>query len=174
MSYAHYPTEIKERACSLYLEIGNASSVHKKLLEEFESQYTDMPKLVTVRKWIQTNKLDEVRDSIHTDTLRDNRAKQLEENIVRKEKHKEAYQQVFDKAGDFVYGGNARPFRDALDATRALDIAVQGERKIINEQINLKFVEDVFNVINSVVKDEDILRDIGLQLRKVLMRYNEL
>ena len=168
-----YPEEIKERACALYIELGQVASVYRKLLEEFSDKYERMPKEVTVRNWINNSKLSEVRDGIYVDTIRDARAKELEENIARREKHKDYYQQVSEKAGEFLWGAQARPFRDGLDATRALDIGIQGERKIINEQINLKFVEDIFNVINSVIDNEDMLREIGLQLRKVLIRYNE-
>ena len=168
-----YSIEIKNRAYQLYLELGSVPEVHRKLLEEFEGVYSKFPTVATIRGWISKNNLPEVKKNLYVDAIVDARAKEMEKVIVRREEQKEFYKKVTEKVSDSLFGDKSKSFRDAYDAVRAGDIAIKGERKIETEQLNLRFVDDVFTAVSNVVQDESTLRDIGIELRKVLANYNE-
>lgn len=170
---ASYSQEIKNRACQLYIELGNAVDVHHKLLEEFGSVYDKFPTLATVRSWISKNNLPEVKKNLYTDAIVDARAREIEKVNLRREEQKEFYRRGQDAVNDALFGEKPKKFRDAYDAVRAGDLLIKGERKIEREQLNLRFVDDVFTAVANVIQDDNILRDIGIQLRKVLADYNE-
>ncbi len=166
-----YPLEIKNRALALYLKDPNYTAIYKQLGNEFPTQ--SIPKIITVRKWVDSGMLEEYQKTLHTDVLVQTRTREIEKAVVRQEEQKKTYRQLVDKAGNKLFGKKALEFVNAMDATRALDIGIQGERKITTEQLNLQFVEDVFSAIYNVIRDEDALRDISIELRKVLAKHNE-
>ena len=86
-----YSIEIKNRAYQLYLELGSAPEVHRKLLEEFEGVYSKFPTVATIRGWISKNNLPEVKKNLYVDAIVDARAKEMEKVIVRREEQKEFY-----------------------------------------------------------------------------------
>ena len=169
----HYSEEIKKRACELYMECGNFNMVKDQLEEEYEDTEEKIPTSATIRNWANQNNLPELMENIYVDVLKDARAKKLEEKAKRREEMKDGFQKAYLEAADSVYGANQKEFRNAFDAIRGMEIAAEMERKIDSELINQQFLEDVFMVIRRVVRDDDIMSEIGRELLKVLQRYGD-
>ena len=166
---AKYPLEVKNKAYQLYIASGDVKKVRDQIIDEFGGKLDTFPSISTVKQWITRNNLNEVHKNLYTDAIMEARTREINTVLLRRGIHKETYQIILDKARKDVEN---KEFRDAYDATRAADMAIQGERKIANEQLNLQFVEDVFAAIHSVIVDENILREIGIELRKLLVKYN--
>ena len=167
-----YPDKMKLRAGEVFIETGDIHQVHQTIIDEYSNQYDKLPTLSTITQWLKDRQLMDVRDNMYVDTIKDSRAKQLLEQIQRREYLRNSMEQVIDAGLDGVIGQNAKPFKNPLDATRAAEIAYNIERKLTDEEINLQFVEDVLSVVDKVIKDDEIKRDIGIELRKVLIRHS--
>ena len=59
-------------------------------------------------------------------------------------------------------------FDKAIDAARALDLGIKGERQIMEGLINLQFVQSVLGVLVEEIADEDLLRKIALKLKSLI------
>ena len=169
-----YSEEIKKRACELYMECGNFNLVRNQLETEYDDGTGEiLPTSATIRNWVYQNNLPDLMDNIYVDTLKDARAKKLEEKNKRREEMKDGFQKAFEEASDAVYGSNMKDFRNAYEAIKGMVAAADMERKIDSELINQQFLEDVFMVIRRVIRDDDVMSEIGRELLKVLQRYSD-
>ncbi len=164
-----YPPDIKIRTHELYLESGHIPTVYKKLTEEYRNR--PLPKEITIRKWIDESKLPEIQKNLHTDVLVRTRTQEIERQVRRQEEHKENYARLIEKANETLFGEDKKEFHSAMEATNALNVGIQGERKISQEQLNLEFVEAIFASITNIIYNEEQLNDIGIEFRKILAKH---
>ena len=167
-----FKKEIRDRVVELFLETGHIPTVHQTILAEFPNDET--PAEITIRKWIEKDKLTEVQKNLHTDSIVRSRTNEIDKLVRRREEHTGDYRKLIEKAGETLWGPNKKEFQTAAEAARALDVAIQGERKISTEQLNILFVEDVFAAIFAVIKDEHVLMELGNEFRKILAKHNEI
>ena len=64
-------------------------------------------------------------------------------------------------------------FDRALDATRAADIAIKGQREVMQGMINMNFVNDIMAVMIDEVNDADTLQRIAAKLKSVYMLHED-
>ena len=72
------------------------------------------------------------------------------------------YQDIREKASNEL--GNLN-FTRALDAVRAADVGIQGERRVLEGLINLQFVQEVMRVLVDEIDDGDLLATIAGKLK---------
>lgn len=61
----------------------------------------------------------------------------------------------------------------AFDAAKAIDLGVQGERKVMEGLINLQFVQDILGVLVEEINDSDILKRISLRMKGLMQSRAE-
>jgi len=61
----------------------------------------------------------------------------------------------------------------AFDAAKAVDLGIQGERKVMEGLINLQFVQDVLGVLVEEINDQDILKRISLRMKGLMQSRAE-
>jgi hypothetical protein len=166
-----YPADMKNRATELYIKYGHVPTVYKQIKEEYQGKL--IPKEITIRKWVENGYLEEYQKSLHTDVMVKARTQEMEKLVTRQEEQKGNYRKLINKADEKLFGDEKLEFTNAMDAARAMDMGIQGERKISTEQLNLQFVEDIFNAVFNVIRDEDLRRDIAMELRKILSKHND-
>jgi hypothetical protein len=166
-----YSDDLKTRASELYMQLGNIPLVHQKLCDEYGD---GVPKEITIRKWVDKNNLVEVRKNLNTDALVHARTTALEDTLRRQEEHKDKYKLLIEKASEQLFGEEQLRFHTAMDATRAMDMGIQGEKKITDAQFNIQFVEDLFTAVSQIVTDIHQRREIGMAFRKIVSKYSEL
>ena len=81
------------------------------------------------------------------------------------DEHLESYERIRHKAEHELDGLN---FTRAFDAAKALDIGIQGERKVMDGLINLNFVQQVLSVIVEEIQDQDSLKRISIRLKGLI------
>jgi murein L,D-transpeptidase YcbB/YkuD len=167
-----YPRDMQDRALELYMESGSVTETYRKIREEYRGY--PVPTEITVRKWVSNNKLPEVQKNIRTDALVHARATEIQEELHRQEEHKQKYRQLSEKASTQLFAPEGLKFNTAMDAARAMDMGIQGERKITEAQFNVQFIEDLFGAVVQIVKDVGLRREIALEFRKILAKYSEL
>ena len=67
----------------------------------------------------------------------------------------------------------AQRFR-ALDAARAVDIGVKGQREVLQGMINLQFVQDVMNVLVEEIENQDTLQKIAIKLKTLVQNSEDI
>ena len=102
---ARYSNEIKNRACEIYLECGNAIKVRKTLEQEYiNSPEVLIPTATTIRNWANENNLNESLEQIQIDTIKRSQSKALERSVERREFLINSFQNVLDAGYDGVVG----------------------------------------------------------------------
>ena len=79
--------------------------------------------------------------------------------------HLNTYEKIRHQASHDLEGLS---FDRAIEAVRAVDVGIQGEREVMEGMINLQFVQDVLNVIVEEVHDPDILGRVALRLKTLV------
>ena len=64
-------------------------------------------------------------------------------------------------------------FDRALDATRAADIAIKGQRDVMQGMVNMNFVNDIMAVLIDEISDADTLQRISTKLKSVYMLHED-
>ena len=52
-----------------------------------------------------------------------------------------------------------------MDAVRAADVGIQGERRVLEGLINLQFVQEVMRVLVDEIDDADLLATVAVKLK---------
>tara|TARA_A100001515_G_scaffold97773_1_gene78682 strand:- start:337 stop:837 length:501 start_codon:yes stop_codon:yes gene_type:complete len=69
---------------------------------------------------------------------------------------------------------NALHFDRALDATRAADIGIKGQREVLQGMINLQFVQDIMSVLVEEISDADQLQKIAVKLKTLVQQQEDI
>ena len=62
----------------------------------------------------------------------------------------------------------------ALDAARAADIGIKGQREVLQGMINLEFVQDIMTVLIEEISDQDTLQRIGVKLKTIEQKHRDI
>ena len=61
----------------------------------------------------------------------------------------------------------------ALDAARAADIGIKGQRDVLQGMINLEFVQDIMTVLIEEISDQETLQRIGIKLKSIEQKHRD-
>ena len=153
------PAEAKTKALKLYLE-GDKTAQEIATAVATDLKVTIKP--VTIYSWIkQYNWKDRLAEARTTAIAEVTESESTRFARLQKE-HLDTYESVRHKAGHELDG---LMFDRAFDAVKALDIGIQGERKVMEGMINLQFIQDVLNVLVEEIEDEQIINNVASKLR---------
>ena len=65
-------------------------------------------------------------------------------------------------------------FDRPLDATRAADIGIKGQREVLQGMINLQFVQDIMSVLVEEISDTDHLQKIAIKLKSLVQQQEDI
>ena len=166
-----YSSAMKARAYQLNLSGSSVREIKDILQDEFQSAGLSEQ---TIYKWIKGGDWKGSKMSLETDAMIKTRTDQVTKVLDRSDAHQKTYQQLIDKAGDTLFDDSkGLNFTNAMDATRALDIGIQGERKIASAMISAQLVEDLLNGIFNIVHDENTRFAIAGEFKKVLSKWSD-
>ena len=153
------PMEAKNKAMKLYLE-GDKSAAE--IASTVEKEFKINVKPVTIYSWIkQYNWKDKLAEARTTAIAEVTESESARFARLQKE-HLDTYESVRHKAGHELDG---LMFDRAFGAVKALDIGIQGERKVMEGMINLQFIQDVLNVLVEEIEDEQIINNVASKLK---------
>ena len=97
---------------------------------------------------------------------------EMDENeIVADQKRQlDSYKYLSDKGRSAL---ETLQFGDAMEDTRAMDIGIQGERKVRGGLINLEFVQECMSIILNHIDDVTTLKNLAGDFRKILVKYKD-
>ena len=153
------PVEAKDKALSLYLE-GNKSAAE--IASSVEQEFKINVKPVTIYSWIKQNDWKSKRAEARTTAIAEVQESESARFARLQKEHLATYEAIRHKAGHEL---DSLLFDRAFDAVKALDIGVQGERKVMEGMINLQFIQDVLNVLVEEIDDEQIINNVASKLK---------
>ena len=65
-------------------------------------------------------------------------------------------------------------FDRALDAARAADIGIKGQREVLQGMINMEFVQDIMSVLIEEISDNETLQRIGIKLKAIEQKHRDI
>jgi transposase-like protein len=86
------------------------------------------------------------------------------------DEHLDTYERIRHQAEHEL--GNLNYTR-AFDAAKAVDLGVQGERKVMEGLINLQFVQDILGVLIEEINDQEILKRVSLRMKGLMQSRAE-
>ena len=157
------PPEVKIKAMELYLQ-GNLSG--QQIVDEVNSMFPESTiKLSSIYHWIRVNNWGDQRKDVFSMAVEN--VKETEGQRLHRitEEHLTSYEGLRHKASTAL---DVLPFDRAYDAAKALDMSIQGERKVAEGMINLSFVQSVLNVLVEEIEDEDTIKKVALKLKTLV------
>ena len=160
------PDSIKLQAMELFVT-GNYTA--KEIAQKI-SKKDHKIKPVTIYAWARREnwneraviaKVEEQEKIVKNDAKRFN---QLQE------KQLEAYTKLANKGAvslDYL------EFDKALDASRAMDLGIGGQRDVMQGMVNLQFVQDLLGILVDEVKDQDQLNRIATKMKTLVQSQGE-
>ena len=152
------PVAVRLKGMELY--IANSLSA-REIAEHLTINYNVSVRPPTIYAWARKFDWDAKRTQV---------AVKADEKIVESEASKvfklqdeqlKIYQDIRVKAANEL--GNLN-FTRALDAVRAADVGIQGERRVLEGLINLQFVQEVMRVLVDEIDDADLLATVAVKL----------
>ena len=163
------PKKMKTKAQKLYLEGKTIKEVYEELLKAYPKENIAMS---TVYGWPAKNGWDEDKDEIKKRTsikVKEQIVETQSQRVARTNiEHLDEYTTIRGKA---LAELGILEFKTAEGAAKALDIGIQGERKVMDGLINLNFVQDILGVLVDEIQDKDLLSKISLRLKGVLQEH---
>ena len=86
------------------------------------------------------------------------------------EAHLEQYKKITSKASDAL---DVLQFDRASDAAKAVDMAIKGERLILEGLIARKFMQGIVSIIMEEVSDKEIRQRLGTRLQDFLLEFED-
>mgnify|MGYP003123296916 FL=1 len=162
----HIPETIKLKAMELFLR-GDMTA--KQIAEEISTEeHAVAPP--TIYMWAKKDKWGEQKAV----AIADSQAKLAEtegERFARLQSAQlDGYTQIANKATREI---TELHFDRALDAARAADIGIKGQRDVLQGMINLEFVQNIMNVLIEEITDQETLQRIGTKLKAIEQKHRE-
>ena len=153
------PVEARIKAMELYIEGGKSA---KDIAFEVSTTMNVSIKPVTIYAWVKQYNWKEIRAEAHTSAI----AKVQESESARfarlQKEHLNTYEAIRHKS---THELDNLVFDSAINAVKAADIGIQGERKVMEGMINLQFIQDVLGILVEEISDEQILSNIATKLK---------
>ena len=86
------------------------------------------------------------------------------------EAHLEEYKKITTKASDAL---GALKFDRASDAAKAVDMAIKGERTILEGLISRRFIQGIVTIIMEEVNDKELRQRLGTRLQNFLLDFED-
>tara|TARA_Y100000593_G_scaffold83437_1_gene157218 strand:- start:152 stop:676 length:525 start_codon:yes stop_codon:yes gene_type:complete len=153
------PQEAKNKAMELYLQDSHSA---RQIAESVSSEFSLNISNQTIYAWAKRYDWDARRDEVKVKSLEKAAETESERLFRLQQEHLDVFEDIRQKATTEL---NSLTFDRALDAVKAAQIGVQGERQVLEGLINLQFVQDVIQILIDEVDDPDVMQSIAAKLR---------
>mgnify|MGYP003148346563 FL=1 len=163
----HIPEEIKFQAMELFLQ-GDKSA--KQIAEEVSTEEHPVA-APTIYMWAKRNKWGEQKAVAIADEQTKIAETQGQRFARLQSEQLDTYTEIANKAGREIKG---LTFDRPLDAARAADIGIKGQREVLQGMINMEFVQDIMSVLIEEISDNETLQRIGVKLKTIEQQHRNL
>ena len=159
------PKKMKDQAQKLYLEGKTISEVYEELVKKSPEEKIAKS---TVYSWPTRNDWKTDFKEIQIKAKKEIQESESQRLARTNLEHLDEYTTLRSKA---LAELGILEFKTAEGAAKALDMGIQGERKVMDGLINLNFVQDIISVLVDEIEDKELLRKISLKIKGVLQEH---
>lgn len=161
------PVEARDEALRLYL---GKEMKTEDIVKHINSKYELTLGREAVYAWIRNENWGDIKAEV---AIRTNQSI-IESEVSRRKsaatQQLQDYQDMLDKAKvDYP----SLDWKTAGEAARVVDMAIRGQRAVQAGIIHTEFIQDVFDVIVEVIKDEELLKQVAIKLKTIIAKWDE-
>ncbi len=162
-----YSQEVKDFAAKTYI---HDDVIIPKIKENILAKYEVNIPEDTLYQWSKEQGWKELR----TKAISRARDKMVEieadHRRLDSEVHLDQYKKITDKAAGAL---DILQFDRASDAAKAVDMAIKGERTILEGLISRKFIQGIVTIIMEEVNDRELRQRLGTRLQDFLLEFED-
>ena len=163
----HIPDEIKLNAMEMFLK---GDKTAKEIAAEVSTEeHAVAPP--TIYMWAKKDKWGEQKAVAIADKQNALAESEGQRFARLQSEQLDTYTEIANKAGREIKG---LTFDRPLDAARAADIGIKGQRDVLQCMINLEFVQDIMSILIEEISDQDILQRIGVKLKTIEQKHRDI
>tara|TARA_R110002020_G_scaffold141593_3_gene313352 strand:+ start:91 stop:591 length:501 start_codon:yes stop_codon:yes gene_type:complete len=163
----HIPDEIKLNAMEMFLK---GDKTAKEIAAEVSTEeHAVAPP--TIYMWAKKDKWGEQKAVAIADKQNALAESEGQRFARLQSEQLDTYTEIANKAGREIKG---LTFDRPLDAARAADIGIKGQRDVLQGMINLEFVQDIMSILIEEISDQDILQRIGVKLKTIEQKHRDI
>ena len=163
----HIPESIKLKAMKLYVS-GDKTA---KEIADIVSQDGVPVKTPTIYAWAKKEKWGQQKAVAITDEQQKVAETEGARFARMQREQLDNYSVVASKAYTELDGLH---FDKALDAVKAIDVGIKGQREVLSGMINLHFVQDVLVILIEEISDQDTLNKIAVKLKTLVQQQEDM
>lgn len=156
-----YDQEIKLKAMELWCEGVSGPKIVDKINLEFSSDV----KVPTLYSWAKQYDWNNQKNLARTEAMEKVAESEGQRFTRVQSEHLTEYEGLRHKANAAL---GVLQFDRAFDAAKALDLSIQGERKVMEGMINLQFVQSVLSILVEEVEDQNAIQRIAARLKSLV------
>ena len=163
----HIPQEIKLKAMELFLP---GDKTAKQIAEEISTpEHPVSPP--TIYAWAKKDSWGDQKAVAIADQQQKIAETEGQRFARMQSEQLDSYSQIAEQASEDLKG---LQFDRALDAARAADIGIKGQREVLQGMINMEFVQDIMSVLIEEISDNETLRKIGVKLKAIEQKHRDI
>ena len=136
-----------------------------KIVEQINIEFDSDVKIPTLYSWAKQYDWNEQKNLARTEAMETIKESEGQRFARVQAEHLTEYEGVRHKATAAL---GVLQFDRAFDAAKALDMSIQGERKVMEGMINLQFVQSVLNILVEEVEDQQTIQRIAGKLKSLV------
>lgn len=162
----YIPDAVKLEAMKLFLQ-GNLTA--KEIAEQLSVDGV-VVKPPTIYAWAKKEKWAEQKSVAIADKKQEIAETEAQRFARLQEEQLDSYTQISNKASREI---TSLHFDRALDAARAVDIGIKGQREVLSGMVSYQFVQDVLHVLTSEINDSETIQRIAVKLKTLVQNLEE-
>ena len=162
----YIPESVKLEAMQLFI----AGNLTAKEIAEYVSKDGVVVRPPTIYAWAKKEQWAEHKSVAIADKKQEIVETEAQRFARLQEEQLDSYSQISNKATREM---SETHFDRALDAARAIDIGIKGQREVLSGMINLQFVQDVLSILVEEVQDQELLQKIAVKLKTLVQNSEE-
>tara|TARA_R100000005_G_C4961491_1_gene177985 strand:+ start:87 stop:590 length:504 start_codon:yes stop_codon:yes gene_type:complete len=162
----YIPNAVKLEAMKLFLQ-GNLTA--KEIAEQISVDGV-VVKPPTIYAWAKKEKWAEQKSVAIADKKQEIAETEAQRFARLQEEQLDSYTQISNKASREI---TSLHFDRALDAARAVDIGIKGQREVLSGMVSYQFVQDVLHVLTSEINDSETIQRIAVKLKTLVQNLEE-
>lgn len=162
----YIPDAVKLEAMKLFLQ-GNLTA--KEIAEQISVDGV-VVKPPTIYAWAKKEKWAEQKSVAIADKKQEIAETEAQRFARLQEEQLDSYTQISNKASREI---TSLHFDRALDAARAVDIGIKGQREVLSGMVSYQFVQDVLHVLTSEINDSETIQRIAVKLKTLVQNLEE-
>ena len=160
------PKEVRVHAREMYVSGKSGREISETLSNEYDMKIS----IPAIYEWAKRYKWKEIVVEAET---------KAKEEIVESEsaklrrlslEHLDRYNRLREKASTELQD---LEFVRAGEAAKALEVGIEGERRVMQGMINLSFVQEVLNILVEEIPDQEVINKIALRLQTVVSNTDD-